>query len=110
MLQPVNGRRLMKIAANRRTPLHVAPVFANGGQFQQALRHDLGSRVGFATHRENKRTFSHPTARVRVSSVRRIVRACYTRFDHVAPLEERGRRSSSTRRAVFQCVDQLNLK
>jgi hypothetical protein len=48
----------MKIAANRRTPLHAAPVFANGGQFQQALRHDLGSRVGFATHRENKRTLA----------------------------------------------------
>jgi hypothetical protein len=57
------------------------------------------------------RSIAFRTVRIRISSVRLIVRACHARFDPLVPLEERWRRRLIFNAAYGRpCVDQLNLK
>jgi hypothetical protein len=71
-----------KTHENCNSPSHASPGWLRSCERElvsTSARRYLASRVGFATHRENKRAVSRPTARIRVSSVRLIVRACYAR-------------------------------
>jgi hypothetical protein len=86
-------------------------IIRGSGVFDHRAVHRRGRNARCAHQANTNRSITLGPMRIRISSVRLIVRACHARFDHLVPLEERGRR-----RHIFNascslpCVDQLNLK